>query len=80
MTRKAFVVYVDLDDIPGVMHTQESAQNALNGILQRTIPHYNPVVSLAPAELQPDKSIAEIRLEREQIKREVLENTSAKDS
>lgn len=51
--RKAFLVYVDLDEMPGAMHSKESAQNAIRGILYDRIPHYNPTVSLAPASLQP---------------------------
>ena len=51
--RKAFVVYVDLDPVPSAMHTQESVQTVLGWILRKEIPHYNPVVSLAPSTLQP---------------------------
>lgn len=51
--RKAFLVYVDLDPVPGTMHTQDSAQNVINRILQERIGHYNPIVSLAPESLQP---------------------------
>ena len=54
MKRAAFVVYVDLDSIPGTMHTKESAQNVVRGILMDRIPHYHPIVSLAPEELQPE--------------------------
>jgi hypothetical protein len=57
--RVAFVVYVDLDPVPGTFHSKESAQNVLGRILgrilNRSCPHYNPMVSLAPAELQPKK-------------------------
>lgn len=52
-TRRAFVVYVDLDPVPGTFHSQESAQNSIRGILLRAIPHYNPMVSLAPDHMQP---------------------------
>jgi hypothetical protein len=57
MTRKAFVVYVNLDPVPGTFHTQESAQNVIRGILEDRLPEsYNPMVSLAPAELQPENN------------------------
>lgn len=56
--RKAYVVYVDLDDVPGDFHSQESAQNVLNAILRDRIPQYNPMVSLAPEELQPTMDVA----------------------
>lgn len=56
MTRKAFIVYVDLDPVPGTFHSQESAQNVIRGILNDRISHYNPMVSLAPTDLQPDNN------------------------
>lgn len=52
--RKAFIVYVDLDPNPGTMHSQESAQNVIRNVLYQRMPHYNPTVSLAPADIQPD--------------------------
>jgi hypothetical protein len=52
-TRIALVVYVDLDPTPGPFHSKESAQNNVRGILESQINHYNPVVSLAPTDLQP---------------------------
>lgn len=63
MTRKAFVVYVDLDDVPGEFHTQESALHALRNVLRNTIGHYNPMVSLAPETLQPEIVDAEAVVE-----------------
>lgn len=54
--RVAFLVYVDLDPVPGTFHTQESAQNSLRAILNQHMKHYCPLVSLAPAELQPAQS------------------------
>lgn len=50
--RKAFLVYINLDPTPGTMHTQESVHNVLRNILHRRIPHYNPLVSLAPMDFQ----------------------------
>ena len=52
--RKAYVVYVDLDPMPGAMHTQESGQNIISSVLSDRIGHYNPIVSLAPSYLQPE--------------------------
>lgn len=51
--RVAFVVNVDLNDVPGMMYTQESAQNILTHLFRNRIPHYNPMISLAPADIQP---------------------------
>lgn len=51
--RASFVIYVNLDPVPGVFHSQESAQNALRNIFVQRIPHYNPLVSLAPDSVQP---------------------------
>lgn len=55
-TRKAFIVYVDLDPVPGAFHTQESAQMHLSWMLREALAHYNPLVSIAPNELQPKNS------------------------
>lgn len=55
--RKAFLVCVDLDPTPGAFHTEKSAEEFLGTILQDRIPHYNPVVSLAPENLQPLSNI-----------------------
>ena len=38
-------VCVDLDPVPGVFHTKESAAYAVKNILTNSIPHYNPTVS-----------------------------------
>lgn len=51
--RKAFLVFVDLDPVPGTMNTPESATFALENILRSMIPHYNPHVTLAPESDQP---------------------------
>lgn len=52
--RKAYIVYVDLDPLPGIMHSQESAQNVIRNVLYQRMPKYNPIVSLAPNEFQSD--------------------------
>lgn len=38
-------VWVDLDPVPGIFHTKESAQHCVRNILNNSIPHYNPTVS-----------------------------------
>lgn len=43
-TRVKLAVYVDLDPVPGTMHTAESAEQVIGGMLNRSIPHYNPSV------------------------------------
>lgn len=50
--RQAFVVFIDLDDVPGTMHSQESAQHVISNTLREAIGHYQPLVSLAPEPLQ----------------------------
>jgi hypothetical protein len=54
--RKAFIVYVNLNETPGTFHSQESAQNAIRDILQDRLFVYDPSVSLAPRYLQPSWS------------------------
>lgn len=51
--RVCFVINVDLDPVPGAFHTQESAQNILRNVFVINFSHYNPIVSLAPANIQP---------------------------
>ena len=43
------MVVVDLDEMPGTMHTPESAQQVVQNVLWQRMPHYKPAVSLAPA-------------------------------
>jgi len=54
--RIAYVVYVDLDPSPGPMHSKESAQNIIRNVLYQRMPSYNPTVSLAPQEFQPEEA------------------------
>lgn len=53
MKRIALLVEVDLDEVPGIFHTEDSAIDNTRGILNHMISHYNPSVTLAPDELQP---------------------------
>jgi hypothetical protein len=53
MTKKSYIVTVDLDEMVGEFHTEKSARIVLERILTDRISHYNPVVSLAPDSLQP---------------------------
>jgi len=46
--RVALIVYVDLDPMPGAFHTEESAVNNVRGILESTIPWYNPDTAYMP--------------------------------
>jgi hypothetical protein len=52
--RKAYIVYVDLDPVPGAMHSKESAQHYIRMVLINSLGNYNPTVSLAPASLQSE--------------------------
>jgi len=54
MTRKAFIVCVDLDDHTDVEITQKSAEIEILAALRVIYPNYNPTVSLAPKRLQPN--------------------------
>jgi hypothetical protein len=42
--RVMLTVKVSLDPVPGVMHTQESACDYVQSILENQMPHYNPTV------------------------------------
>ena len=44
--RIALTVIVDLDPVPGAMHTGESARDIVESTLRSRIGHYNPVVVL----------------------------------
>lgn len=52
--RIAFVVYVNIDPMPGVFHTDQSALDSLDDILKNAIPHYSPSVAHAPDSMQPE--------------------------
>lgn len=52
--RKAFVVHIDLDPVPGDMHTEISAQACVKYVLSSRVQAYRPSVYEAPANLQPD--------------------------
>lgn len=49
--RAAFLVYLNLDPVPGEMHTKESAESILQAVVNDRLSHYNPHVSLAPASI-----------------------------
>lgn len=44
--RIRLLVEVDLDPIPGAMHSPESAQRIVENALKNVIPHYNPTAQL----------------------------------
>jgi hypothetical protein len=45
-TKVKLTIEVELDPIPGVFSTPESAEETLQDILENCIPHYNPTVTL----------------------------------
>lgn len=47
-------VVVDLDPVPGVFSTAESAEKSVQTILDCAIGHYNPKVTLQPPEPNHD--------------------------
>lgn len=51
MRKARLLVVVDLDEMPGTMHTLESAEQVVQNVLYQRMSHYNPAVSLAPAPL-----------------------------
>jgi hypothetical protein len=59
-TRVAFVVYVDLDPVPGEFYSKESAQHSIRNVLVDALGHYDPIVSLAPLPLQPEPNMAAV--------------------
>lgn len=48
MDRKkvTLIVEAELDDLPGEFHTPESAERVIQIILDNSIPHYKPIVSI----------------------------------
>jgi hypothetical protein len=55
--RKAFVIYVDLDGGDGTwgkMYSNSTGRQHLRYILRDTVLPHNPIITLAPAPLQPD--------------------------
>lgn len=53
MYRKAYVIHVDLDPMPGDMHTEQSAYECVKYVLSQRLRSYKPDVFPAPANLQP---------------------------
>lgn len=48
----ALIVYIDLDPIPGVMHTEDSAREVVSAHLTNAMNHYNPRVLVGPPHMQ----------------------------
>lgn len=46
--RTVLIIAVDLDPIPGSMHTAESARTIIESRLKDIMPHYNPTVHRIP--------------------------------
>ena len=46
--RTVMIVSVDLDDLPGDMHTAESARSIIQIQLNNVMAHYNPKVNAIP--------------------------------
>lgn len=44
--RISLIVHIDLDDVPGSMHTEQSAQNIIQAILDMRLSPYNPNVAI----------------------------------
>jgi hypothetical protein len=42
--RTAVLVMLDLDPVPGQMHTAENVRDTVEAIMLRNFPHYTPVV------------------------------------
>lgn len=54
--RVSFTVSIELDPIPGAMHTKESAKSAIEDIISSRMPSYNPRVYLSA-----EKALTEIQ-------------------
>jgi hypothetical protein len=65
--RRAFIVYVDLDRLPGDFYSQESAQNIIRKVLRDRLSHYNPTVALAPTEFQPEEEFYGTEIEKDTV-------------
>lgn len=52
--RVCLLVEVDLDPMPGVMHTAESARDWVLIDLMYVMPHYNPTVEIKNNEKEND--------------------------
>jgi len=50
-TRSKFAVYIDLDPVPGTMHTAESAAAVIQNVLNTAVGHYNPHVQIVSPEM-----------------------------
>lgn len=37
-------ILIDLDPVPGIFHTEESARQTVNALLLERVGHYNPIV------------------------------------
>lgn len=48
--RTVMIIAIDLDDIPGDMHTAESARFIVRQTLMNSMPHYNPNVHAIPTD------------------------------
>lgn len=55
--RVCFAVHMDLDPVPGTFHSKESARNVIGRLLDERIGHYNPIVSISPADIQPNNIV-----------------------
>ncbi len=55
-SRKGFELYVNLDPLPGVFHSTESAHHELRKMLSEDMPGRNGLISVAPDSLQPKES------------------------
>lgn len=44
--RISLTILVNLDPIPGAMHTPEQARDSIQAMLLSRIPHYEPIVLL----------------------------------
>lgn len=49
----ALLVLVELDDVPGTMHTVESAKESVQRFLEDRIPHYEPRVYITDDSVAP---------------------------
>lgn len=45
-TRIKLAVYIDLDPVPGTMHTAENARGVIQNMLNAGVGHYNPHVQI----------------------------------
>ena len=57
MGRIVMVLEMDSDRVPGIFHTADSCVEQIQGVLDGTVPHYNPSVRLVDCPVVDDELV-----------------------